>query len=139
MTEQQTILMIAGIFLFIGAAFALVPIIMNKHRKKKAAQCDCETTATVAAYACYGGSSDCTYAPIYSYWVNEKEYKKTSKYSFSGQKFSVGDKVALRYNSSNPDIFFVDAEQFIIKFLSVIFGIISAVMILIGILMIVEF
>lgn len=132
MTEQETILMIAAPFLLIGVIFALVPVIMNQNRKKKAAKCDRETTATVVEYMCYRGDGRSTYAPVYSYWVNDKEYRKTSVYSFSGKKFAVGDKVALRYNSENPDMIFVKEEQFIIKFVSVIFGIISAVMIIVG-------
>ena len=134
MTEQQQVsLMIAGPFLLIGVIFALVPIIMNNSRKKKALKCDRETTATVADYVCYRDDTGYTYAPVYSYWVNDKEYKKTSSYSSSGRKFSVGDKVVLRYNSDNPDIIFVEEEQYIVKFMSVIFGIISAVMIIVGV------
>ncbi len=129
----MTELIIAGPFLIIGVIFALVPIIMNKSRKKKALKCDRETIATVAEYICYRGDTNYTYAPVYSYWANGKEYRKTSTYSFSRRKFSVGDKVSLRYNSENPNIIFVEEEQYIVKFLSVIFGIISAVMIIVGI------
>ena len=132
MKEQEIILMIAGPFILMGVIFALVPIIMNKRRKKKAMQCNCETTATVVEYICYRGDGHTTFAPVYSYWANNKEYRKNSTYSCSRRKFSVGDKVVLRYNSDNPDIFFVEEEQYIIKFLSVIFGIISAVLIFVG-------
>lgn len=132
MTDQEMILMIAGPFILMGVIFALVPIIMNKSRKKKAMQCDRETTATVVEYMRYRGDGNTTFAPVYSYWVNDKEYRKTSTYSSSRRKFSVGDKVALRYCSDNPDIIFVKEEQYIIKFMSVIFGLISAVMIIVG-------
>ena len=116
----------------LGVVFAFVPIIMNKSRKKKAMKCDRETTATVVEYIRYQGDEHITYAPVYSYWADEKEYQKTSTYSFSGQKHSVGDKVTLRYNSENPDIIFVEEEQYVVKFISVIFGIISAVMLIVG-------
>lgn len=133
MTEKQIMLLIAGPFVLMGVIFALVPIIINKSRQKKAAKCDRETTATVVEYVCHRGDGHTTYAPVYSYWANDKEYRKTSIYSSSIQKFSVGDKVTLRYHSDNPDIIFVKEEQYIIKFLSVIFGIISAVMLLVGV------
>ena len=41
--------------------------------------------------------------------------------------------MALRYNSENPDIIFVEEEQYVVKFVSVIFGIISVVMLIVGI------
>ncbi|MDD6072533.1 MAG: DUF3592 domain-containing protein [Clostridiales bacterium] len=132
MTEQESLLVISLFFILIGVIFAVVPIIMNKSRKKKAMKCDRETTATVVEYMCYRDDTTYTYAPVYSYWVNDKEYKKTSSYSCSIQKHSVGDKVALRYNSENPEMIFVEEEQYIIKFVSVIFGIISAVMLIVG-------
>lgn len=132
MTEQETILMLALPFILIGVIFAIVPIIMNKSRKKKAMKCDRETTATVVEYIRYRGDGHSTFAPVYSYWANDKEYQKTSTYSFSRRKHSVGDKVALRYNSENPEIIFVEEEQFVVKFVSVIFGIISAVMLIVG-------
>lgn len=40
--------------------------------------------------------------------------------------------MALRYNSENPEMIFVEEEQFVVKFVSVIFGIISAVMLIVG-------
>lgn len=133
MSNQQIMLLIGGFFLFMGVIFSLVPILMNKSRKKKALKCDRETTATVVEYVYYRSDTGHTYAPVYSYWANGKEYRKTSSYSSSMQKFSVGDQVVLRYNSENPDMIFVAGEQYIIKFLSVIFGIISAIMIIVGI------
>ena len=132
MTEQQVGLMIAGFFILMGIIFALVPIIMNKSRKKKAAMCDRETTATVVEYMGYRDDTGYTYAPVYLYWANDKEYRKTSSYSSSRRKFSVGDKVVLRYNAKNPEMIFVKAEQYIVKFMSVIFGIISGVMLIVG-------
>ena len=83
MTEQQVGLMIAGFFILMGIIFALVPIIMNKSRKKKAAMCDRETTATVVEYMGYRDDTGYTYAPVYLYWANDKEYRKTSSYSSS--------------------------------------------------------
>lgn len=47
-------------------------------------------------------------------------------------KFAIGDKVALGYNSANPDMIFVAEEQYMITIISVIFGIISAVMLIVG-------
>ena len=133
MTDQQTILIIAVPFILMGVIFALVPIIMNKSRKNKALKCDRETMATIVEYIRYHGDEHYTYAPVYSYWANDKEYQKTSTYSFSRRKHSVGDKVALRYNSENPDIIFVEEEQYVVKIVSVIFGIISVVMLIVGI------
>lgn len=130
MTEP--ILWVSGIFVLVGAIFALVPIIMNKSRKKRAAESDRETKATVVMYKSYRGDGCTTYAPVYSYWVNGKEYRKTSIYSSSGQKFSIGDEVVLHYKSDNPKIVFVEEEQYIVKLISVIFGIISGVMIISG-------
>lgn len=134
MKDQQTTLLLAGMFLMIGAIFALVPIILRKSRKKKALQCDCTTMATVVDYVCYRSDNSRTYAPVYSYWVNGIEYRKTSHYSSSGRKHSVGDSVVLRYNKADPNMIFVQDEQFIVKFLSVIFGFISAIMIIVGVI-----
>ena len=50
MTDQQTVLIIAVPFILMGVIFALVPIIMNKSRKKKALKCDRETMATIIEY-----------------------------------------------------------------------------------------
>ncbi|MGN0483048.1 MAG: DUF3592 domain-containing protein [Lachnospiraceae bacterium] len=132
MKDQQVTLLIAGMFFLIGVIFALVPIILVKSRKKKALLCDCMTTATVVEYVCCHSDGSRTYAPVYSYWVNGTEYRKTSHYSSSGRKFAVGDSVVLRYNKENPTMVFVQEEQYIVKFLSVIFGLISVVMFVIG-------
>ena len=94
--------------------------------------CDRETTATVVEYMGYRDETGYTYAPVYLYWANDKEYRKTSSYSSSRRKFSVGDKVVLRYNAKNPEMIFVEAEQHIVKFMSIIFGIISGVMLIVG-------
>ena len=95
--------------------------------------CDQKTTATVIQYLCLKADSGHTYAPVYSYYVNGIEYQKTSVYSSTGRRFSVGDKVVLSYCSANPEIYYVEEEQSIIKFVSVILGIISAVMIIVSV------
>ena len=40
--------------------------------------------------------------------------------------------MVLRYNAKNPEMIFVEAEQHIVKFMSIIFGIISGVMLIVG-------
>ena len=133
MNEQQFFLMVMGTFLLLGVIFALVPIIMAKSRKKKASKCDRMTTATIVEYMCYHGDTTDTYAPVYSYFVDGTEYRKTSNNSSSIIKSEIGDKVALQYNSENPNMIYVEEEQHIEKFISIIFGIISAIMIIVSI------
>lgn len=135
MEEQIVFLMTGLIFLVVGVIFILVPFFMNKSRKKKAEKCNCTTTATVVEYICYRGDDCNTYAPVYAYWVNGTEYQKTSTCSFSRRKYAIGDKVELRYNGENPEMIYVESEQFIYKFVSVILYVVGIGMLIAGVIM----
>ena len=132
--EFEALIMISVVFLTVGIVFAIVPIFMISARKKRAQKCDRSTTAEVVEYVRYHGDSHYTYAPVYAYWANGAVYKTVSKNAFTGRRFSVGDKFTIFYNNENPKMIYVQAEQFIIKFITTIFFIISIAMLLVGII-----
>lgn len=99
---------------------------MIKIRKNQGTKCDCLTTETIInCVRQYGKTSD-TYAPVYLYWVNDFAYKKSQNSSLK-HKYTIADKVSLRFNNQDPDMIYVVNKEYIIQFMSLIFAIFSVV------------
>lgn len=135
--DMKDELVIAGFFAIFAVIFALVPFIIYLLRRSRAEQCDCQTTATIIDYIRHYGQNNDTFAPVYCYFANGIQYQTESHYSFSKCRHQIGDKVLLYYQSTDPEKIYVEDEQYIVKFLTIVFVILAGVMFLVSIILIV--
>lgn len=142
MSEQSVFFFFPAITFFIGFVFVCIAIGMGSSMARKKKRCTAVTIGKVADYRLLTHSdSDGTYSrswhPVFSYFVNGNEYKKTSAFGRSKKKFRQCESVTVYYDPAKPKYFYVQEEDnsIFVK----IFGAVGALLLLICVLSLVCF
>lgn len=121
----------------IGIVFLSVAIVLSHIRRRKIKLCLEKTMAKLTEYSIQrtrsaSGHYSTFYHPVYAYYVKGVKYYEMSSYGLRRMKQDVGRDVLLYYNSENPNMFFVEEDLRISKILSIIFGLLGLVFLIIS-------
>ena len=95
-------------FVIAGIVMVIFPI---KHKKELERKCTLAVEATIVDYRSTRGEHGNLYAPVYSFNLNNKEYKvSTNVYSNIGLK-EIGTIVDIKVNPENPEEFLYGANS----------------------------
>ena len=117
-TTSAVILIILTIVTLIGG------ILFLKHDTKLKKQCIYKTTAIVSDIKADTSSDSNTYAPVYSYEYDGREYTAVSRVYSSSLKVHKGDKVEFYLDPDDPQTYYCPKETSG-KFFAVILFIVS--------------
>lgn len=139
--SKLILLIIPAIFAFVGLCFLAFGIVMTIIPKNQEKKCTEEVTAVVVDMDEIKSThrtkkrhyTTTTYAPVYRYEYNGKEYTKKSNVSSSNPKFTEGDKVKIMLDPNDPTKFYVPDDN-TMSILSTIFLSIGGVFVLVSII-----
>ena len=107
---------VGGIFVGIGVLILVIGVIVTHFMQQSYDACSETTTAVVIDNIRH----DDTYAPVFAYTVDGKDYEEKSSYSTYPAKYDIGDKVELHYEPSKPSNFYVDKSINLVR--GILFG-----------------
>ncbi len=135
MANYQVIPGIAGIFLLVGAVFAVVALILGRSLAKKKHVCSAQTIGKITDYRRIehtdsDGNAVLFYHAVFSYYANGRDYSSQSSFGRTRPKFPVGQSILIRYDPANPETYYVPKENYggLVK----IFGFVSALLIVLA-------
>ena len=117
MPEQSFFLIFPGIAFLLGIIFGAIAIGMRHSALKKRRECTAQTVGRVSGCqkrteTDMDGCTATYWYPVFSYYANGAEYAKTSSIGRTRPKFQVGQSVNVFYDPSNPERYYVPAENF---------------------------
>ena len=125
--------LVMGIFFIVGILTCIIAIVIGINQNKLKARCTAEVTAIVIENVEKkdtddDGGTSITYAPVFSYNYNNRDYMRQSSVSSNPPKYSVGEQTVLMINPDKPEEYYNSDGQFgivIIAILGIVFVIIG--------------
>ena len=109
--------LLGGIFMGIGALIIIIGLIVTGIMQDRYDACTETTTAIVVE----NRLKDDTYAPVFAYTAEGRDYERISSYSTNPPKYRTGDEVELHYEPGDPENFYVDKSINLVR--AVLYGI----------------
>ena len=109
--------LLGGIFMGIGVLILIIGLIVTTIMQSRYDACTETTTAIVIK----NEIRDDTYAPVFAYAAEGRDYERVSSYSTNPPKYRTGDEVELHYEPGDPENFYVDKSINLVR--AVLYGI----------------